>query len=605
MAQGTLKVNTEKILPIIKKWLYSEKDIFIRELVSNSCDALNKLRILQSEKEVQLSPNDSPCIDIAIDKNGKTIKITDNGIGMTAEEVEKYIAQLAFSGAEEFLEKYKNKGEDDQIIGHFGLGFYSAYMVADRVEIQTLSYKENSKGVFWSCDGSSNYTIEEGEKKDRGTEITLYIGKDHEEYLEEPKIRSILSHYCSFLPYPIYLNDKHINSKEPLWIKSPADCTEKEYLEFYSQLYPFEQDPIFWVHLNVDYPFHLKGILYFPKVHKRFDMTENRIKLFCNRVFVSDDCKGLLPDYLMVLRGTIDSTDIPLNVSRSYLQMDRTVKQVASHISKKIADRLALFYQNEREKFIAAWPEIELIIKLGVLQDDKFYEKSKEYLIWKTLSGNWMTLEDYLVGKNENPNKVFYTSDDHLGSHILQLYKNKGIEILFANSYLDTAVINYLETKNGNLRFQRIDGALDQSILDPSREKTLLDAEGKTESSKIAAFFDQALEKKELQIEAKSLASNELPAFLVLQEENRRLRDYLAISGQSYPNKLDEKRSFIVNTNSPLIQKIYHLREKNPKLADNLAQQVYELSLLSQKEFSPANLSSFIERSHKVLEELI
>ncbi|MBS0649908.1 MAG: molecular chaperone HtpG, partial [Verrucomicrobia bacterium] len=370
MAQGTLKIHTENILPIIKKWLYSDKDIFVRELVSNACDAMQKCKVLREHNQIE-ALDDEFRIDIVIDKEKRTLTISDTGIGMTADEVEKYIAQIAFSGAEEFLGKYKTQNEKDQIIGHFGLGFYSAYMVAEKVTIDTLSYQNNSTPVFWSCDGSSEYQIDAGARSKRGTDIILHIDKDNEEFLEEAKIRSILQQYCAFLPFPIHLNGTHLNSKQPLWIKPANECTEQEYLDFYHALYPMDPDPIFWIHLNVDYPFNLKGILYFPKITRRFDWNHSLIKLFCNRVFVSDNCKDLIPDYLMVLRGAIDSPDIPLNVSRSYLQMDRTVRQLSSHIAKKVTDRLSSLYTTDRAKFLEAWPDIEMIIKLGILQDEK------------------------------------------------------------------------------------------------------------------------------------------------------------------------------------------------------------------------------------------
>ncbi|MBS0607148.1 MAG: molecular chaperone HtpG, partial [Verrucomicrobia bacterium] len=554
MAQGTLKIHTENILPIIKKWLYSDKDIFIRELVSNACDAMQKCKVLREHNQIE-AIDDEFRIDIVIDKEKRTLTISDTGIGMTAEEVEKYIAQIAFSGAEEFLGKYKTKDEKDQIIGHFGLGFYSAYMVAEKVTIDTLSYQNNSAPVFWSCDGSSEYQIDAGSRSKRGTDITLHIDKENDEFLEEGKIRSILQQYCAFLPFPIYLNGTHLNSKQPLWIKPANECTEQEYLEFYRALYPMDPDPIFWIHLNVDYPFHLKGILYFPKITRRFDWNHSLIKLFCNRVFVSDNCKDLIPDYLMVLRGAIDSPDIPLNVSRSYLQMDRTVRQLSSHIAKKVTDRLSSLYTSDKEKFIEAWPDIEMIIKLGILQDEKFYERSKEFLVWKNLSDEWTTVEQYLERNKENyKGKVFYTSDDKNHSHFLELYKSKGIEVLQATTLIDTPLINFLESKLEDVQFQRIDGSIDESILDPSREKTLLDAEGKTEASKIADFIRTKLQNEHLNVEAKSLSSDNVPAFIVVDEEMRRMRETLALSQQSLPPSLMSKRTFVVNTNNKLVQ---------------------------------------------------
>jgi molecular chaperone HtpG len=605
MAQGTLKIHTENILPIIKKWLYSDKDIFIRELVSNACDAIQKCKVLREHHELEVL-DEMFRIDIVLDKEGRTLKISDTGIGMTADEVENYIAQIAFSGAEEFLGKYKSQNEQDQIIGHFGLGFYSAYMVAEKVAIDTLSYQPNSSPVFWSCDGSSEYQIDKGSRSERGTEITLYVDKDNEEFLEESRIRSILQQYCAFLPVPIYLNGTHLNAKQPLWIKPANECTEQEYLDFYRVLYPMDPDPIFWIHLNVDYPFHLKGILYFPKITKRFDWNHSLIKLFCNRVFVSDNCKDLIPDYLMILRGAIDSPDIPLNVSRSYLQMDRTVRQLSSHIAKKVTDRLASLYTTDRTKFIEAWPDIEMIIKLGILQDEKFYERSKEFLVWKNLNDEWTTVEQYLERHKEAyKGKVFYTADDKHHSHFLDLYKNKGIEVLVATTLIDTPLINFLERKLDGAQFSRIDGSVDESILDPSREKTLLDAEGKTEAVQIADFIRSKLKQEQIEVEAKSLSADHVPAFIVVDEEMRRMRETLALSQQALPPSLMSKRTFVVNTNNKLVQSIFGLKERNPELAKEMVHHLYELSLLSQKELEPSAISEFVSRSNRVLEHLM
>lgn len=603
MTTGTLKIHTENILPIIKKWLYSDKDIFVRELISNACDALNKVRILRDKGETNALDEEFR-IDLILDKEKRTLKIIDTGIGMTAEEVEKYIAQVAFSGAEEFIGKYQTQKEEDQIIGHFGLGFYSAYMVAEKVEIDTLSYQQGAQAVFWSCDGSSSYTIDKGAHSARGTEITLYVNKESDEYLEESRLRKILEQYCAFLPFAIYLNGTRINDKDPLWIKPASQCTDQEYLEFYRRLYPLEPDPLFWIHLNVDYPFNLKGILYFPKINRRFDWSQNAIKLFCNRVFVSENCKDLIPDYLMVLRGAIDSPDIPLNVSRSALQMDRTVRQLSTHISKKVADRLGATYQTEKEKFLAAWQDVEMIVKLGILQDEKFYERAKEFLVWKNLDGEWTTLDQYIErNKDAYKNKIFYTSDERQNPHFLDLYKNKGIEVLHSTSPMDTPLMSYLEGKLSPAKFQRIDGGIDDSILDSSKENTLLDADGKTEASKIADFIRAHLAIDKVEVEAKSLASDTVPAFIVLDEELRRMRDYMALSGQSLPN-LTNKKTFVINTNSKLISSVYALRDKDPELAKDMVAHLYELSLLSQKELDPSNLSHFVERSNRVLEKL-
>jgi molecular chaperone HtpG len=586
MTQGTLKIHTENILPIIKRWLYSDKDIFVRELVSNACDALRKLQILRDQNLADIKDEELK-IELVIDKEARTLQFIDTGLGMTAEEVEKYIAQIAFSGAEEFMNKYQS-GEKEQIIGHFGLGFYSAYMVAEKVTIDTLSYQTSAEAAFWSCAGSSDYLLEKGTRTSRGTTITLHVQED--EFLEENRLREILQRYCLFLPYPIYLNGARINEQDPLWLKNSADCTEKEYLDFYHTLYPLEPDPIFWIHLNIDIPFHLQGILYFPKLTKRFDWNKSNIQLFVNRVFVSESCKDLIPDFLMCLRGAIDSPDIPLNVSRSSLQMDRTVRQLSSHISKKVADKLAALHQSDREKFLAAWPEIEMIVKLGMLQDEKFYARAKDFLVWQTTTDTWTTLD----GKTGT---VFYTSDAH--ASILEIYKEK--EVLLSTSPIDTHLFSSLERKL-SLKFQRVDGALDESLLDASREKNILDAEGKTESSRIADFFRKVL--PGMEIEAKSLASNTLPAFLIVDENTRRMRDAMALSGHNMP-AFQAKTTFVINTNNSLIESLYQLHTSQPELAHDVAHHLYDLSLLAQKEIDPASMTSFINRSTQVLEKLL
>lgn len=609
MSKKNLQIHSENILPIIKKWLYSDKDIFIRELVSNACDAIYKLKILR-DMGVSNATDDEFKISVSVDKEKKTLTFTDTGIGMDAEEVEKYIAQIAFSGAEDFMEKYKTNQEGDQIIGHFGLGFYSSYMVANKVEIQTLSYKEGAKPAFWSCDGSSEYELSEGTRKTRGTEITLYINEESEEYLSDATLRRILNRYCSFLPYPVQLGESLINEKEPLWVKNPSDCTDEEYLEFYRHLYPMEEDPLFWVHLNVDYPFHLKGILYFPKVRREFDMNKTHIKLFCNRVFVSEDCKDLIPNYLTVLRGVLDSTDIPLNVSRSYLQMDRTVRQLGSHISKKVSESLATLYRTDRERFIKAWKDASLVVKLGILEDEKFYDRTKGFLIWKNLNGEWTTAEDYLErNRSKTEDKIIYTVDEDHNSPFIKLYKEKEIEILAATeSYLDSHVMHFLEEKLAPAKFQRLDAGIQESLLDKNREKTILDAEGKTEAGKLSEFFRRKLDGEQVEVEAKSFASDALPGFLLLDENHRRMRDYMKAMSRGGHNFSEPdffgKKTFVINTNNPLISSIMKLDAKDPELAEALVHQVYRLALLSQKELDPGNLQEFVAKNTDVLEKL-
>lgn len=607
MLKKNLEIHSENILPIIKKWLYSDKDIFARELVSNACDAIRKVKILRDQGQIQARDGDFK-IEIQIDKDNKTLKFIDNGIGMDSDEVQKYIAQIAFSGAEDFVNKYKTNEEKDQFIGHFGLGFYSAYMVASKVEINTLSYKEGAESVFWSCDGTSEYTIEKGSRTTRGTEITLFIDKDNEEYLDEYRLKQILNHYCTFLPYPVYLGSTLINTKEPLWIKNPADCSKEDYLDFYHHLYPAEEEPLFWVHLNVDYPFHLKGILYFPKLRQDFETDKNTVKLYCNRVFVSDNCKDVIPNYLMALRGVIDSPDIPLNVSRSYLQMDRTVRQLSGHISKKVSDSLATLYRNERDRFIQSWNDISIVVKLGILEDDKLYERVKDFLIWKTVDGEWITAQEYLDRYREKTdNKIYYTRDAEHMSSIHAMYKKQGIGILCASHTIDIYVMQHLEKDLTPASFQRVDSAIGEHILDKEREKTVMDASGKTEATKLADFIRSKLGDDKIDVEAKSLASDDLPGFILQEEGQRRLRDYMiAVNPKNGMNSFSHfgKKTFVVNTNNPLILAIHQLEDKKPELAAALVKEAYEIALLSQREMDPTALGNFIARTVHVLEKL-
>lgn len=586
MSKKKLTIHSENILPIIKKWLYSEKDIFLRELISNSSDAITKCK--------HLSIDDTFRIDIELDKEAKTLSVSDNGIGMTADEVDKYIAQIAFSGAEEFFATYQKK---EQIIGHFGLGFYSSYMVADNVSIETLSYQEGAKPTFWSCDGSSEYEIKEGKREKRGTTVTLHLSE--EEYAKEEMISSILRRFCSFMPYPIFFNGKQINDKEPLWTESPTKCSDKEYKEFYQTLYPMESEPIFWVHLNIDVPFHVRGILYFPKITKQFDFQQSHIKLFCNRVFVSDNCKDLLPDYLSVLKGTLDSPDIPLNVSRSYLQTDRTVKQLGSHIGKKISDKLHLMLREDKEKFHAIWPDIEPIIKLGILQDENFYKRVKDLLLWKKEDGSYITLEEYPCSEEK---KVIYYASSDTQKELIRLYKEKGHEVLLITSFMDSPLINFLESKE-SVSFKRIDAEIDSSLIDSSKEKSILGADGRSEASHMEEFVKKSLSDENLEVEAKSLHSNDTACFFVIDETQRRMQDYMTITQGSFPN-LGMKKKLVINTNNPLITKAYSLRDKHPLLSKKIVEQLHDIALVTGKQFDAEQIQSLCDRSKKLLEEL-
>lgn len=592
MKKGQLQIHSQNILPIIKKWLYSEKDIFIRELVSNACDAITKRSIVDKSC-------DPARIDVTIDLDAKTLTISDSGIGMDEAECEKYLAQIAFSGAEEFVKAYQT---NDAFIGHFGLGFYSSYMVAKQVQVRTRSYKDDAACVLWSCDGSSEYSVEESSRNQVGTDVILHISDDDAEYLQEDKIQELLKRYCQFLPFPIFFNGSCINENSPLWIKTPSECQSKDYTDFYSLLYPFEEEPLFWMHLNVDYPFHLKGILYFPRLKKDFDLSKNHVSLYSNRVFVSHDCKEILPEYLSMLKGIIDSPDIPLNVSRSYLQVDKTVKNLSQHISKKVVDALMSLYKNEKERFYSVWGDVELIVKLAMLHDDKNFTRAKEFLIWKSTKGVWTTIENYQQANKDKTNNCIYYANVDVAHELIQLYEAKGIDVLVSSTPLDSALFAYLEKDLDGARFKRIDAELDAALVDTAREKTLLDADGKTEGGKIADFVRHAM--PGVTVEAKSLASDSIPAFISLKEAERRLRDYLAKMAPEAPNQDLRGITFVVNTNSPLIAKIYALKEKQPEIASLMVQQLYQLAKLSQKEFSAAEHKNFVTDTFTLLDKI-
>ena len=525
MAKGNISVDSENLFPIIKKWLYSDKDIFLRELVSNGCDAVTKLKKLASIGEAQIDENEKFKVTVSIFKDAKKLVISDNGIGMTAEEIDKYINQIAFSGASDFLSKYKE--EDDkgsQIIGHFGLGFYSAFMVADSVEIDSLSYQDGAKAAKWICDGSMEFDLTDGDRTERGTTITLNIAEDSEEFLEESTIRQILHKYCAFLPIEIYVEvpeDKHedhcdcghdhdheheddtpsepkpINNTTPLWMKKPSECTDEEYKEFYRNVFMDFNEPLFWIHLNVDYPFNLKGILYFPKINHEFAGQEGQIKLYNNQVFVADNVKEVIPEFLMLLKGVIDCPDLPLNVSRSFLQNDGYVKKISSHITKKVADKLTSIYNNERENYEKYWDYINIFIKYGCLRDEKFYEKVKDVIIYKDIDGKYLTLNEYLDGKEEKD--VYYVSDPQTQSQYINMFKNQGLNAVVLPSMMDTHFISLVEMKQTGVKFKRIDSAIND--ISDNTEK---DDSTKEQEEKLIEKFKNEINDHTLKIEVQS-----------------------------------------------------------------------------------------------------
>lgn len=625
MAKGNISVDSENLFPIIKKWLYSDKDIFLRELVSNGCDAVTKLKKLASIGEAQIDENEKFKVTVSIFKDAKKLVISDNGIGMTAEEIDKYINQIAFSGASDFLSKYKE--EDDkgsQIIGHFGLGFYSAFMVADSVEIDSLSYQDGAKAAKWTCDGSMEFDLTDGDRTERGTTITLNIAEDSEEFLEESTIRQILHKYCAFLPIEIYVEvpeDKHedhcdcghdhdheheddtpsepkpINNTTPLWMKKPSECTDEEYKEFYRNVFMDFNEPLFWIHLNVDYPFNLKGILYFPKINHEFAGQEGQIKLYNNQVFVADNVKEVIPEFLMLLKGVIDCPDLPLNVSRSFLQNDGYVKKISSHITKKVADKLTSIYNNERENYEKYWDYINIFIKYGCLRDEKFYEKVKDVIIYKDIDGKYLTLDEYLDGKEEKD--VYYVSDPQTQSQYINMFKNQGLNAVVLPSMMDTHFISLVEMKQTGVKFKRIDSAIND--ISDNTEK---DDSTKEQEEKLIEKFKNEIKDDTLKIEVQSLKDDSIPAVILLGEQSRRMQEMYKAYGQQMAGMADmfhDEFTLVLNSNNSLIKKIDTLNDEDANL---VIEHVYDLAKISHSPLPAEQMTKFIERSNKLLEKL-
>ena len=610
MAKGNISVDSENLFPIIKKWLYSDKDIFLRELVSNGCDAITKYKTVALSGEAEA--DDAYKVTVTVDKPNKKLIITDNGIGMSADEIDKYINQIAFSGATEFLEKYKDENDDSaQIIGHFGLGFYSAFMVADSVEIDSLSYRDGAKPAKWVCDGSMEFDMSEGKRQTRGTEITLNIAEDSVEFLDEFKIREILRKYCAFLPVEIYLENaeksdekeeksdetkeiKPINDTCPLWMKKPSECTDEEYKEFYRNVFMDFNEPLFWIHLNVDYPFNLKGILYFPKINHEFSGIEGQIKLFNNQVFVADNVKEVIPEFLMLLKGVIDCPELPLNVSRSFLQNDGYVKKIASHITKKVADKLTNLYKNDTDNYTKYWEDINIFVKYGCIRDDKFYEKVKDALIYKNLDGEYKTLEDLTEGK-ENA-EIYYVSDEMQQSQYINMFKEQGLNAVILPTMMDTHFISFIEMKNTKVKFRRIDSALSDisdSVEDNDESKTIID------------LFKNELNDESLKIEVQKLKNNSVPAVILLSEESRRMQEMYKSYGQQFAgmaNMFTDEFTLVINANNELIAKLPSLDDDTKKLVIN---HVYDLAKISHSPLNAEQMSKFIARSNELLKKLV
>lgn len=615
METGHISIHAENILPIIKRWLYSEKEIFIRELVSNAADALYKLSKLALVGEVK-GEAPEPRITITIDRDAKTVTITDTGIGMTEDEIKKYINQVAFSGLSDFLEKYKDKDDSHQVIGHFGLGFYSAFMVAHKVEIDTLSYRSlgdaSVHAAHWSCSGSTDFTLSSSTRTTVGTSITLHIADDSQEILDDIVLRGLLTRYCQFIRFPIYLKDELVNDPTPLWTKAPSTLSDKDYEDFFYKLFPGSPAPLFWIHLNVDYPFNLKGVLYFPKLKHELDASQGEIKLYSNQVYVGDNVKELIPDWLLLLKGVLDCPDLPLNVSRSYLQTDPTVRKIAEHITKKVADRLSGMAKTERESYIKFWDDIAPFVKFGMLRDHKFFERLTDHLIFRTGSGKYLTLPEYHEQMKDkiDETQVIYCTDPNAQSVYIRMLEDHGIETVIADTLIDQHFIPYFEMQtNRKHSFKRVDADVLHALIDKSASSNLVvDAtESKTASEKLDKLFRDHLDRTGVKIRVERLKTEKVPAMLVFDEQKRRLRDMAKHpSMANFAQGLVDEPTLVVNEACPAVKNLLQLalgfgREEEIKLVVN---QIYDLAYLQQGELTAEMMQSFLARSTAILGKL-
>lgn len=621
--QGQLSIHSENIFPIIKKWLYSDHDIFVRELISNASDATTKLKKLVSLNEAQIEEHPDFSIRVVLDPNNKTLTFRDSGIGMTQEEIKKYINQIAFSGAEEFLEKYKDKSDQDQIIGHFGLGFYSAFMVAEKVEIHTLSFQPNATAVRWHCDGGTSFSMEEGDRTERGTDIILHIGEEGKDFLVGHRVETTIQKYCNFMPYPIYFEDlsrepekdeegnviieepNMLNETSPLYTKSPSSCTDQEYKEFYKKTFMDFKEPLFWIHLNMDYPFNLKGILYFPKLNTQFDTIEGQIKLYNNQVFVADNIKEVIPEFLLLLKGVIDCPDLPLNVSRSSLQNDGFVRKISEYITKKVADKLTGLFKNEREQFEGFWDDINPFIKFGAIRDSKFYEKTKDIFLYQCTDTSYKTVEEYKAaheGKIENT--IYYTTDETQQAQYIELLKSHEILVAKLVHSIDQAFISHVEGKIDQLSFKRVDSDLSDVLKDESDKGS--EEEQNIHMEILTKIFKEALHQEEIKLSVESLKSEEVASMILLAENSRRMQDMMKMYSMPGMDKdlFPKEETLVLNKKHPLVR---HLLA-HPETSDTndlIAKQLYDLALLSHKPLSPEAMTSFIKRSNQIMTKII
>ena len=656
---GSLSINSENIFPIIKKWLYSDHDIFYRELISNGCDAITKLKKLELMGEYTKPEDLEFKIQVSVDANEKSISFTDNGMGMTFEEVEEYINQIAFSGARDFLDKYKDKANEEQIIGHFGLGFYSAFMVADRVTIDTLSYQDGAAAVHWESEGGTEFTMGEGDKETCGTTVTLYLNEDSYEFANEYRAREVIQKYCSFMPVPIFLNnaagepeyetietdeltekdtivetiheeakteerenengekevveispakDKYkilkrpvaLNDVNPLWNKHPNECTEEEYKAFYRKVFMDYKEPLFWIHLNMDYPFNLKGILYFPKINTEYDSIEGTIKLYNNQVFIADNIKEVIPEFLMLLKGVIDCPDLPLNVSRSALQNDGFVKKISDYITKKVADKLSGMCKTDREAYEKYWDDISPFIKFGCLKDEKFAEKMNDYILFKNLDGKYLTLKDCLEeNKEKHENTIFYVTDEKEQSQYINMFKEEGLDAVMMKHNIDSPFIGHLEQKNEGLKFLRIDADLNDNFKEEVKED---DEEFKANSEKLSEIFKKALNNDKLEIKVEKLKNEETSSMITVSEESRRMQDMMKMYnmyGMDPSMFGGAGETLVLNANNKLVQ--YVLSHEEGENTSKICEQLYDLALLSHGSLTPERMTKFIARSNEIM----
>jgi molecular chaperone HtpG len=625
--KGNISIHTENIFPIIKKWLYSEKDIFIRELVSNAADAMSKLGKLSAMGEANLAEGHQFKITVSVNHEAGTIKVIDNGIGMTDEEVKKYINQIAFSGAKDFIEKYKDKTDDQQIIGHFGLGFYSAFMVAKKVEIDTLSYQSGAQGVRWVSEGNTEYEMGTSDRTEIGTTVTLYMADDSKEFTEKFKMREALKKYFAFLPYEMYLVDETekpeektdkkdekeeqkpepLNNIHPLWKKNPKDCTDEEYKEFYRDTFMDYQEPLFWIHLNMEYPFRMQGIIYFPRLKHEFETMEGKIKLYYNQVFVADNIKEVIPEFLLMLKGTLDCPDLPLNVSRSFLQNEGYVQMISRHITKKVADKLTLLYKKEPDNYKKYWDDINPFVKYGCIREDKFYEKVKDIILFKTITEEYVTLSEYLErNKDKHQNTVYYVNDPKQQTQYINMFKENGMEAVLLNTLIDNHFISFLEGQNADVKFLRIDAEITSNLKDESADEN--EKESKKQAEKLEKLFKDVLGNKDLKVQVEKLKSEATPAIILLSEQSRRMQEMSRMFGGGDMGSMFPKdETLVINRSNKLVKALIGSIKDKDKDEDRelLVKQIYDIAMLSHRPLEPEAMTAFVQRTLQLMEKII